>query len=196
MGFWELSDGDSAKDTGADYDTGNGDQGPIPNGSWVVAEITDAKWHAFDDGARFVDLFWKVEQPSDYAGRRQAQKLWVDDLSPNVLSKENGEVKAVRKRDKDRRLLAAIDANAKGKLIKTEDFDSDDLAVALVGAQMGIKMMVIAGDRGELNFIAAVRPAKQGHEIAPDKAPRPARKPAAGAKPTPPGRDFDDEIPF
>ena len=43
MGFWNLSDGEDAAKTGAEYEIPGGNMDPIPAGSSVLAMIDEAK---------------------------------------------------------------------------------------------------------------------------------------------------------
>ena len=95
--------------------------------------------------------------------------------------------------DKAKRMLAAIDANAGGKLMQVTGEPSDmDLMSALVGKMMATKMMVWefkkpdTGEEMSGNWIAAVAPAK-GAEIS-----RPEAKPAQ----EPVEHNLADDIPF
>lgn len=206
MSFWDTSDGDSAaKDVQKEYETGGGTFDPIPNDTDALAIIDQAKWQKKGEGSdavSFIELRWKVEKPEAFQNRVVFQKLWVSDLDPGAKTEE----KAKEKRDKARRMLATIDANARGHLVKSSDAPTDDsLALALNGSTMVIKVMewsmedrqtggVISG-----NWISAVKP-----KDAPLKVGKALSKPApqaggaggAGGSGTGGGFDLDDEIPF
>jgi len=197
MSFWDLSDGDSAKNTDSEYEIPSGNMEPIPDGSSVLAMIDEAKWDKPRDGyAEFISLRWSVLAPEEYKNRKVFQKLWVTDDDPNARD----DAAAAKKRDKARRMLAAIDANAGGKLTKQEGIPTDEaLSSCLTNKPMTIKCMLWEmPDRdkpGEFirgNWIAAVAPKSKGVDV---KEPAPARaKPAPSGAPAG-GNDFD-EIPF
>jgi len=192
--FWGLSDGGSAADTGTEYEQPSGSLEPIPDGSSVLAMIDEAKWDE-KDGADFISLRWSVLSPDEYKNRKVFQKLWVTDDDPNAKSADA----AAKKRDKARRMLAAIDANAGGKLTKKGGAPTDEtLTVCLTNKPMIIKCMLWEmPDRerhGEFirgNWIAAVAPKSKGIDVKEAKA-APAAKSGAPAG----GADLDDDIPF
>lgn len=163
MSFWDLSDGGAAnEDAKKEYEVPGGNMEPIPNNSDVLAHIKGAKWASKKDAdERFIEIQWQVEKPADFFNRVIFQKLWVDDLDPMAKNEE----KAKEKRDKARKMLATIDANAKGRLMQSGDTPTDDsLALALVDARAVIKCMEWSIDprdgsdmiRG--NWISAVKP--------------------------------------
>lgn len=196
MGFWDLSDGESAATGEKEYEQETGNLDPIPDGSSVLAIIDEAKWgETRDEHAEFVSLRWSVMEPAEYANRKVFQKLWVTDDDPNV----SDAAKMDRKRDKAKRMLAAIDANAGGKLArKAARPTDDDLALALTNKPMIIKCMVWemtdrqTGNTNSGNWIAAVAPKSKGVDVKEAKA-KPASKPAAKSGF---GDDLDDDIPF
>ena len=192
--FWGLSDGGSATDTGTDFEIPSGNLDPIPDDSSVLAMIDEAKWDE-RDGADHISLRWSVLSPDEYKNRKVFQKLWVTDDDPNAKD----DAAAAKKRDKARRMLAAIDANAGGKLTKKAGIPTDEtLTVCLTNKPMIIKCMIWEmPDRerhGEFirgNWIAAVAPKSKGIDVKEAKAPAAAKggAPAGGA-------DLDDDIPF
>ena len=194
MSFWDLSDGGTARDTETEYEIPSGNLDPIPDGSSVLAMIDEAKWDE-KDGADFISLRWSVLSPDEYKNRKVFQKLWVTDDDPNAKD----DAAAAKKRDKARRMLAAIDANAGGKLTKKEGIPTDEtLTICLTNKPMIIKCMEWSmPDRekhGEFirgNWIAAVAPKSKGIDVKEAKAAPPAKSgaPAGSA-------DLDDEIPF
>jgi len=191
--FWNTSDGESATDTGKEYEQPSGNIDPIPNDSNVLAFIAVAKWAEDKDFNKYIELEWTVEQPQEYANRKIWQKLWLKDPDPRAKTPEA----AAKKRDKALRMLAAIDANCGGKLARSSgEPDNDDLAIALQAKLMTIKVMVweMQGSDGtqmQGNWIAGVFPKSKGVKVNPD-APKPAAKPATKA-----GATVDDEdIPF
>jgi len=205
MSFWDLSDGQQAnQNVEKEYEVPGGNMDPLPNNSDVLAEIKEAKWDSAKDAEeKYISIQWQVQEPAQYKNRVIFQKLWVAHLDPNAKSED----KAKAKRDKARKMLATIDANAKGRLMQSTDAPTDDsLALALQGAQMVIKAMVWEmPDReryGEFirgNWISAVKPKGSELHIGEDK-PKPSGGGAgAGAGGQPSGGGFDlggDDIPF
>lgn len=203
MSFWDLSDGETAKTEEKEYEIPGGNMDPIPDNSDVLAEIKEAKWDGQQDKPeRYISIQWKVEAPDAVKNRVAFQKLWVQDLDPGAKTED----KAKQKRDKARRMLATIDANAKGRLMASADAPTDDsLALALQGAQMVIKCMTWempdrerAGEFIRGNWISAVKPKTSDLHVS---AAKPASKPASGGGGSygggnAGGLDLDDEIPF
>jgi hypothetical protein len=196
MSFWNLEDGTSAADTGTEYEIpGGGNLEPIPNESNVLSIVDEAKWDEKND-AKYISLRWTVLAPDEYKNRKIFQKLWVLDDDPSAKDKEA----AKKKRDKAKRMLGAIDANAGGNLTKAGDMPSDSaLQQHLMNKPMIIKCMIWEmpdrenpGEKIKGNWIAAVAPASKGVDVkaaAPAK-PKPAAQAGAGSF------DMDDEIPF
>lgn len=192
MGFWDLSDGESAlENEGKEFEQPTGNLDPIPDGSSVLAVIDDAKWDRHKDtGNEFIALRWSVVKPEDYENRKIFQKLWVTDDDPNV----SDPAKMDRKRDNAKRMLRTIDTNAGGKLARTARKPSDDdLALALMNKPMVIKCMVWDMNGNSGNWIAGVFPKSKGIDVKEAKAP--ARKASEG-KTSNKWTDDDDDIPF
>lgn len=198
MSFWDLTDGGSATDTGTDFEIPSGNLEPIPDGSSVLAMIDEAKWdETRDRDAQFISLRWTVLSPDEYKNRKIFQKLWVTDDDPNA--KDAG--KAAKKRDKARRMLAAIDANAGGKLTRKPGTPTDDdLTSCLTNKPMIVKAMEWSmPDRerhGEFirgNWISAVAPKSKGIDVKEAKS-APTKDAARGGAPA--GGVMDDDIPF
>lgn len=194
MSFWDLDDGTSAITNEKEFSAGGGDFDVIPKGTSVLVTIEDASWKpAYQATEEFVNLKVRVLKPEAYANRVLFFKLWIDDLDPGT--KTNGVFdanKAKAKRDKHKKMLMAIDANAKGRLAKmTARMDDDQLAMALVGGQFVATLGVWdkTGDDGKKepggNWLMTARP--KSAEIS--EGPAPKAKPA---KPV----DIDDDVPF
>ena len=128
MSFWDLNEGGSATSDGS-FESSGGDLTPIPNKTGCVAAIEEAKWDDYE-GDRFINLKWRVAKPAEYGNRVIFQKIRVFDAKPE-------------KADKAKRMLAAIDTNAGGKLMKIgKEPEDTDLMSALMGKMMAIKVMV------------------------------------------------------
>lgn len=167
--FWDLNEGGSATGNG-EFEMGGGDMTPIPSNTGCIAAIEEAKWDEYD-GDRFISLKWRVMKPDEYAKRVIFQKVKVfgtgKDKDPRATA------------DKAKRMLAAIDANAGGKLMKVQGEPADmDLMSALVGKTMAIKLQVwemeINGEEKSGNWVSAVAPAKgAAAKLKPEPKPEP-----------------------
>ncbi len=183
--FWDLNDGNKIEENAGQFEMGGGDLTPIPNGTGCIAAIEEAKWDTYEDD-RYISLKWRVMRPEQYANRVIFQKVKVFGMASDKDQRATA--------DKAKRMLAAIDQNCGGKLMKVEGEPSDmDLMSALVGKQMAIKVQVWkmknrdSGEEMTGNWIGAVSPAK-GAQVA-----TPAAKPAQTA---PADDGLDDDIPF
>lgn len=131
-GFWNLKDFDPSS---GEFDAGGGDFEPIPSNTTCLAIIDEAKWQRNRDGWEHISLRWSVLQPEAYKNRKIFQKLWVSDDNPSAKD-------ADKKREKAQRMLAAIDANAGGKLIAARVKPTDELmGAALINKPMLIRVM-------------------------------------------------------
>ena len=199
MSFWDLSDNSSAANTGTEYEVPGGNMTPIPEGSSVLAMVDEAKWERKPTGEEYVSLRWTVVSPDEYKNRKVFHKLWVTDFDPSAKD----EAKGIAKRDKARKMLAAIDANAGGKLTaKSGKPTDDDLALALMGKPMIITLMIWAvhdrqsGGTVEGNWVSAVAPKTKGIDVKEAKArPAPGQSGFGGGA-SRGGAVMDDEIPF
>ena len=198
MSFWDLDDGTSAAETGTEYEIpGGGNLDPIPDGSNVLAIIDEAKWDERNE-AEYISLRWSVLSPDEYKNRKVFQKLWVTDDDPNAKDADA----AKKKRDKAKRMLAAVDSNAGGALTKAGEMPTDEaMQQHLMNKPMIIRAMVWSmpdrenpGEKITGNWIAAVAPASKGVDVKPPKE-APA---GGGGRPSNSGStyDIDDEIPF
>ena len=197
--FWGLSTGESATETGQSYEAPGGSIEVIPDGSKVLALVENAEWRntAQDgSGAEFLSLQWTVTKPEEVRNRKVFQKLFLTDLDPNAKD----EAKAIRKRDTARRLFAAIDANAGGKLAKKGGKpDADAVMFALANKPMVIRLGVWSftgsqGDKMEGNWVQAISPKASDIGLtAPKSKPAPTGGGYGGSAG---GVTFDDDIPF
>lgn len=195
MGFWNTSDGEDAAKTGTEYEIPGGSMEPIPAGSSVLAMIDEAKWdHTQNDTEEYVSLRWSVLAPEEYKNRKVFHKLWVTDHDPNAKD----HAKAVAKTDKARKMLAAIDANAGGKLTAKDARPSDDdLARALQDRPMVITLMTWDSNTGGAggNWVAAVAPKNKPLKIGDKVAPK-AKPASQGSSGGAYAGGMDDDIPF
>lgn len=174
MSFWG---------TAADGVTGSIEVGssmePIPAGTDVCAACEEAKWDTYD-GVRFISLKWRVIQ-GEYEKRVIFQKIHVFD-------------KDTAKADRAKRMLAAIDMNCGGNLIKIQSEPSDmDLMRSLVGRPMMLKLQVWAIDKDANGLPVPAAEQRKGNWVC-------AVSPRSGAvsqpKPQAQTYDPDDSIPF
>lgn len=156
MSFWNLSDGEAVTETATkEFDGGGGNMPPIPEGTSVLAMPDEAKWAEDRDNNEYLSIRWHVMKPDAYGNRKIFQKIWCTDGDPRAKDPQ-------KKRDKALKMLAAIDANAGGKLGRKAGKPSDDdLALALINKQMVLRLgeYSMDGDQGgkiEGNYIQAV----------------------------------------
>lgn len=201
MGFWDLSDNSSAAGSNGEYEVPGGNLDPIPAGSSLLAVIDEAKWDRKPTGEEYISLRWSITSPDEYKNRKIFHKLWVSDLDPSAKD----EAKAIAKRDKAKRMMAAIDANAGGKLAQNSGRPNDDsLTLHLCNKPMIITVMiwdVMDRQKGEKvfgNWVSAVAPKSKGIDVKPAK-PLPKADTGggfSGGSSGSGGSAFDDEIPF
>lgn len=172
MGFWDTTDGTNVKETDGSFEAGGG-AAPIPDGTSVLAACDEASWAEYG-GSEYINLRWNVLQPAEYKGRKVFHKVRVKDSDS-------------KRRDKALRMLAAIDANAGGNLVKIKGEPSDsDLAKHLMNKPMVLKLAVWEmdaddGSKKTGNWVMAVSP----------------RKGAAKPEPAPVAEEVeDDDLPF
>lgn len=189
MSFWNTSDNANALETDGNYESGGGDFSPLPDGTTTISMIDEAKWQTDRNGNEQISIRWTVLQPADYANRKVFQKLWVTDDDPQAKE-------PAKKRDKALRLLAAIDANAGGKLAKINRKPTDDeLTMALTNKQMNVRFGYWSmddrdnpGKKIEGNYVQAVGPKDKASVKAGEAKPKATPKQAA------PSSAFDEEL--
>ena len=206
--FWGLSEGGSATDNAtSEFDAGGGNIDLIPPETNVLAAIDEAKWSKNQKGDEFISLRWSVMQPEEFENRKVFQKLWVTDFKPDVFLK--GEDKAIAYRDKAKRMLAAIDLNAGGKLMAKPVMPTDEsMTLHLTNKPMIIKVMVwempdrMTGDVATGNWVGAVASKANAkvsttEEIARSRAQMKHHQSKAAGAAAKSSRDLDgDSIPF
>lgn len=166
MSFWDI-------ETTGEFEMGDGEFKPIPANTNCLAAVDEAKWDE-KDGARYISLRWSVVQPAEYKNRKIFQKLWVADEDPSAKD-------AAKKRDKARRMLAAIDHNAGGKLRAAGVEPTDEsLQASLCNRMMIIKVMEwkiedrASGETKTGNWIGAVSAKTGAAPVAAQTKPLPA----------------------
>ena len=182
MSFFELSDSTNAAENNVGSFESGGNIEPMPSGTSVLAASDEAKWDTHKD-EEFISIRWSVLAPKEYSGRKIFQKIRVLDG-------------ATQKADKAKRMLAAIDANAGGKLAKSGETPTNQtLAAALINKPMVLKLAVwemdnADGSKGTGNWVAAVSPRSATTSAT---AKTPTNKPA----PAPVVDDLEEgDIPF
>ena len=201
MSFWNLSDGEDIKQsTTGEFDQGGGRLEVIPDNTSVLGAIEEAKWDRTLDQDRFISLRWTVLAPEEFKNRKIFQKLWVLDDEPRAKD-------PAKKRDKAKRMLAAIDMNAGGKLLAKGEMPTDEsLTACLTNKQMVIKVMVWEmpdrerGGMAQGNWVGAVSPKSNPistqEEIEKNAAAMAKRPQTGGQMGRNAHRDIDDDIPF
>lgn len=199
--FWGLSTGeDASTKTDGSFDAGGGNMQPIPNDTSVLAAIDEAKWDKDQNGNRFISLRWSVLQPEEFENRKVFQKLWVLDDEPKAKD-------PVKKRDKAKLMLGAIDMNAGGKLLAKPVMPTDEaLTLHLTNKPMIIKVMVwsmrdqATGDMNSGNWVGAVSSRQSGKVSTSEEIERNKENAAVHQRQVGGGsmgkRDLGDEIPF
>ena len=128
MSFFTTSDNKAIEKSGS-MEMGGGDIEPIPAKTQVLAAPDEAKWDEYE-GDEYVSLRWSILQPKEYAGRKIFQKIRVCDSDS-------------KKSDKAKRMLAAIDTNAGGKLLASGERPTDEsLTRCLVNKPMVLLLQV------------------------------------------------------
>lgn len=152
MSFFQLSDGAQLDNTGEFELAGN--IAVIPDNTQVKAFIDEAKWDEYE-GDRYVNIRWNIVD-QEYNGRKIYQKVRVCDTDS-------------KKRDKAIRMLAAIDTNCGGNLMRLGvEPDDMQLSINLTNKPMLILLKVweIKNDvtgvvEKDGNWVCAVAPANK-----------------------------------
>lgn len=183
MSFFTTSDNKAIEKSGS-MEMGGGDIEPIPSKTQVLAAPDEAKWDDYE-GDEYISLRWNILQPKEYANRKIFHKIKVCDSDP-------------KKADKAKRMLAAIDTNAGGKLLASGERPTDEsLTRCLVNKPMVLLLQVWEmerdGEKKRGNWVSAVSPRQSG-SAKPD-----ASTPELVKEEPRPAQDFDsfdDDIPF
>ena len=177
--FWETEEPIS---TTGEFETGGGNFEPIPAGTQLIAAIKEAMIDHTERDGDFFKLQWGVLD-GEYKNRVVFQKL-------HVFSDD------AKKAEKAKRMLAAIDANCGGALMKARvEPTEESLCASLLAKPMYITVMVWEtqdkdGKDISGNWVNAVAPMRKGTTT----APAPATKPKQRAATPPPADDLDDDI--
>lgn len=176
--FWNLSDGKAAESK-SDFELGGGFE-VIPDGTRVLAAVEECKDDDWE-GERFFSLKWRILE-GDYKNRIIFQKL-------KVFSQKE------KQRDNAITMLAAIDANAGGKLMSSGKEPTDfAIASALANRPMILLLRVWESDDKQKsgNYVAGVFGRQQTKA---GSAPKQQKQQEPEPQTEPP-MDFDDDIPF
>jgi hypothetical protein len=192
MSFWDLSDGDQVS-TEKEYEAPSGGGNLIlPDGSSVMASIDECKWQSFQGGEEHISARWNILAPEEYQGRKIFQKMYPE----GDAARNTDPAKAKKKGDTAKRMLAAIDANCGGGLMKLQRKPSDeDFAMHLTNKPMVIRLGLWDLDGKQGNWVQAVSPASKPVSVDASKvtkaAPKDQKSSVGGSS-----RYDDDEIPF
>lgn len=199
-----LSDGTTVKADEKEYEspTGGGGFSLFPNNTSVKAAIDEAKWSKDKENRERLSIRWTILAPEEYANRKVFQNLWIKGVDPYELEK-GGEEKAIAKRDRQRMMFGAIDANAGGKLAELlmdgVEIKDEHLMKHLTNKPMVIRidLMVPRGSGDPRNFVAKISPKTSAvstpEEIAKGNAEVSGLKKTSSSMAS---RNLDDEIPF
>jgi hypothetical protein len=192
MSFWDLSDGDQVS-TEKEYEAPSGGGNIIlPDGSSVMASIDECKWQSFQAGEEHISARWNILAPEEYQGRKIFQKMYPE----GDTARNTDPAKAKKKGDTAKRMLAAIDANCGGGLMKLQRKPSDeDFAMHLTNKPMVIRLGLWDLDGKQGNWVQAVSPASKPVSVDASKvtkaAPKDQKSSVGGSS-----RYDDSEIPF
>lgn len=183
MSFFNLSDGNNAAATDGTFESSGGNMEPIPANTQLLAIVDEAKWDEFQ-GDSYISLRWTIMAPEEHKNRKIFQKVKVNNKNQTTA-------------DNAKRMLAAIDKNAGGKLAASGAMPTDEsLTMALCHKPMVIRVKVwnmTKEDTGEKmtgNWIDKVAARNGGHQ---QQAAQPAPTPSPSSVPSSaPG----DDIPF
>lgn len=150
------------------FDMGGGAIAPIPANTNVLAVIDQASWNSpRDGGPQYIEVRWNVVAPDDYKNRKVFQKIRIEDEDE-------------KKKDKNIRMLLAIDNIAGGKIAAADKRPDDALLATLMGKPMVINIQTWEMDGKEGNWVRAVS----------------ARKPVSAPAPVVEAGDEYADVPF
>lgn len=159
--FFTTSDNKTIE-TQNNFDMGGGDFEPIPNNTQLKVIIEEAKWDEYD-GESYISLKWTVID-GEFANRKVFQKLKVNESDG-------------KKADKAKTMLAAIDANAGGKLMEAGVMP-DDMSLSLNLCNKPMAIVVAVWEMKEQdkrgNWVKAVSPLNQAKAQAKTQAKEPS----------------------
>ena len=188
--FWDTSDGESAATTTGEFDGGGGDIEPIPAKTQVLAAIDEVGWDSseYGDPDEYIKARWTVLGPEEYKGRKVFQKIRVESDDS-------------KKADKAKRMLAAIDANAGGKLAKAGERPDDiSLTQNLCNKPMVLMLQIwkMENDDGQEmtgNWVSSVSP-RGNKKVATASGMKAAPKTEPKTESAGDTEAFDDDVPW
>lgn len=140
MSFFTTSDNENIFSTG-EFEAME-ELAPIPHGTKIIAMADEIGWKEYE-GENYISVRWEVLD-GEYKGRKVFQKIKPYDEDD-------------KKADKAKKMLAAIDANAGGNLLKSGKAPDDgDLAVNILNKPMILKLAVWEIDGKSGNWVMAV----------------------------------------
>lgn len=158
MSFWTIENNTEEENLGQ-FAMGGGDLDPIPNKTQVLAFIDEIKWDEYE-GDSYISARWNIIKPEEYKNRKIFQKIRVNDND-------------AKKSDKAKRMLMAIDFNAKGGLAASgKEPTTEMMQSKLTNKPMVIMLQIWAiedkqtGEMKKGNWVSAVSPKGDG---VPDK---------------------------
>jgi len=158
MSFWAIENNTEAENLGQ-FEMGSGEITPIPNKTQVLAFIDEVKWDEYE-GDSYISARWNVIKPDEYKNRKIFQKIRVNDND-------------AKKSEKAKRMLMAIDFNAKGGLVASgKEPTTEMMQSKLTNKPMVIMLQIWAiedkntGEMKRGNWVSAVSPKGDG---VPDK---------------------------
>ena len=166
MSFFTTSDNKQIE-SNTTFEAGGGNFDPIPSNTQLKSMIDEAKWDEYE-GESYISLRWTVLD-GEFANRKIYQKVKVNEADP-------------KKKDRALAMLAAIDANAGGALMKA-GVEPDDMSLSI---NLMNKPMAIVVDTWEIS-------GKSGNWV---KAVSPLKNAAVQQKTTVVHQDIDDDIDF
>jgi len=150
VSFW-LNEENTAEENLGQFEMGGGEIAPIPNKTQVLAFIDEIKWDEYQ-GDSYISARWNIIKPEEYKNRKIFQKIRVNDAKDEKAAKA-------------KRMLMAIDYNAKGGLAASgKDPTTEMMQSKLTNKPMVIMLKVWAiedKETGEMkrgNWISAVSP--------------------------------------
>jgi len=193
MSYWDLSDGETVS-TEKEYEAPSGGGNLIlPEGSSVMASIDECKWQSFQGGEEHVSIRWNILAPDEYQGRKIFQKAYPDGDTARNTDPE----KAKKKGDTAKRMIAAIDANCGGKIVKLGRKPTDeDFAMHLTNKPMVIRLGLWEMNGKTGNWVQAVSPSTKAVAVDASKVTKAAPKPVDRVANGTSRYDDSDEIPF
>lgn len=197
MSFYKLSDGSAATAT-TSFEVEGGSNYVFADGATLLTMIDEAKWTSFNDGEKFINLRFSVVAPhTDVNGVKISSRKLFAKLYPVDGNRERQGDKADKKRDRDIRMLLAIDANVYGKLagLNSEPTDAD-LQQALCGKPMVTRWGQWNMDGKKGNWLQAVMPSDKPTDAGAGSSEPQQQQAQQQQQQTYSSNDSLDEIPF